>query len=324
MAPSENASLTTADDDREQRPSAAASLEGKARPLCGRDLVLAAPAAIAGVLYAGTAVRLAEVWETDPTYSHGYVVPVISLAFAVLAWKRYGSPVRSEVSRGAFWAGTLEVGLGLVLHAVAWFANFLLLDVLSLVFVVRGTLMALGGREANRGFGFAALFLIFMAPLPNAWYQPLAIAMQQLVSAISTQFLELCGAAVYREGYRIHLPGYTMEVGEACSGLRQLMAVFALSVAIGYFSGRKALYRWTLALLSFPIAIAANCLRVMLTGVIMMLFGAKWAEGVFHTLEGLVIVGLAAVLVVAAAAGLARLDDHYSRRAGPRAAGERA
>lgn len=324
MAPPEDASLTTADDDRELRPSpAGAPLEGKKRPVCGRDLVLVLPAAIAAVLYAETSVRLAEVWETDPTYSHGFVVPGISLAFAVLAWNRYGSPVRSDVSRGAFWTGTLEVALGLALHAVAWFASFLLLDVLSLIFVVRGTLMALGGREANRGFGFAALFLIFMAPLPSAWYQPLAIAMQQLVSAISTQFLELCGAAVYREGYMIHLPGYTMEVGEACSGLRQLMAVFALSVAIGYFSGRKAPYRWALALLSFPIAIAANCVRVMLTGVIMMLFGAKWAEGVFHTLEGLVIVGLAAVLVVAVAAGLARVDDHF-RRAGQRAAGERA
>jgi exosortase len=300
-----------------EAPTRAPSPAGQRHRVRCDLLPLALAAVLIGTLYWQTAVALAAVWNVDPNYSHGFLVPLISLIFALVAWKRFGSPVRRDVGAGAFLLGMLEIALGLVLHAAGWFAGSLLLDVLSLIFVLRGTLLALGGRPANRAFGFAALFLVFMAPLPMAWYQPLAIWMQQVVSAVSAQLLEICGAAVYREGYVIHLPGYAMEVGQACSGLRQLTAIFALAVAIAHFSRRGRLFRGTLVLLSLPIAIAANCARVLTSGVVMMLFGPRWAEGVYHTLEGLAIVGVAAVLVVAAAAGLAHLEDHF-RRAAPR------
>lgn len=284
--------------DRELRP---------AGPL-GTVLALILPAALIAVFYRTTAVELVRIWEIDPNYSHGFVVPVVCLLLGLMAWKSYGPLVRCEIGSGASLVGAIEIAAGLALHLAAWFLGNLLIDVVSMIFVLRGLLLVLGGREVYRRFGFSVLFLIFMAPLPIAWYQPIAIAMQQIVSAISTQVLEICGAAVYREGYFIHLPGYTMEVGEACSGLRQLTAVVALAVVVGHLSGRSRGYRWTLALAAFPIAIAANCFRVLLTGLILMLFGPKWAEGVFHTLEGLVVVGLAAVFLMAVAAGLAWIE----------------
>ncbi len=275
--------------------------------------VLVALAGAIGVIYARAWPELIRVWDIDPNYSHGYIVPVASLAFAWLAWQQAGSPVRRVVGVWPTTKGITEVLVGLALHIPAWFLGNLLLDVLSLICVLRGLLLILGGSEANRAYGFAALFLIFMAPLPMRMYQPLAIMMQQWVSGISTEFLTICNIPAYREGYYIHLPGYTMEVGEACSGLRQLTAVLALSVAIGHLSQKTTLYRWSLALLSVPIAIFANCLRVMITGLILIAFGPEWAEGVYHTLEGLVIVGLAAILVVGAAWGLNKIEDWFKR-----------
>src|SRR5690606_19449647 len=96
----------------------------------------------------------------------------------------------------------------------------------------------------------------------------------------------------------IHLPGYDMEVGAACSGLRQLAAIIALSLAVGQMSGRSRTYKWILGLLSVPIAVVASIIRVTLTGFILLWFGRKWAEGVYHTLEGLAIVGVAAALIL--------------------------
>ena len=311
--------MTTADTRSTDPPAPAIpcadSLSLPAGPL-GTALAALLPVALVAVFYRATAVELVRIWEIDPNYSHGFVVPVVCLLLGFLAWKGYGPLVRREVGWGASLVGTIEVAAGLALHVIAWLLGNLLLDVVSLIFVLRGLLLMLGGREVYRRFGFSVLFLIFMAPLPIAWYQPIAILMQQIVSAVSTQVLELCGAAVYREGYFIHLPGYTMEVGEACSGLRQLTAVVALAVVVGHLSGRSRVYRWTLAVAAFPIAIAANCFRVLLTGVILMLFGAKWAEGVFHTLEGLVVVGLAAVFLMAVAAGLGWIRGGEKSRTG--------
>jgi exosortase len=124
----------------------------------------------------------------------------------------------------------------------------------------------------------------------------------------------LVGVPVYQEGYFLHLPGFTMEIAGACSGLRQLVAIVALGVAIGYLSGRGSVFRWSLGLLAIPIAVAANCLRVVLSGVIIMKAGRDWGEGVFHAIEGLAIIALSAGLLVAAAWGMARLEDKWDRK----------
>jgi exosortase len=268
-------------------------------------------------LYWPTAVELVRVWSVDPNYSHGFIVPVVSLLFAGLAWKRFGIPIRGHVAAGTVTLGAMEILLGLGLHILGWMLGHLLFDVLSLVCVLRGTLLVLGGADANRAFGFAALFLLFMAPLPMAWHQPLAIELQQIVSGLSAYILEACGVATYREGYVIHLSVYSMEVGAACSGLRQLTAVLALGVALGHLANRGAWFTGVLALVSLPVAIVANCARVVITGIIAVLFGPKWAEGVFHTLEGLAVVALAALLIVGVASGLARFHDRWKVKKEP-------
>jgi len=285
---------------------------GKVRP----EVLTAAVAGVVAVFWP-TFHALWQVWEIDPNYSHGFMVPLASLVIGVVAWRRHSAVLQGAVSRADVGLGCGAIAAGIGTHYVAWLAGILLLDVAALVLTLRGAILVLEGRAANRVLGFSTLFLIFMAPLPMAWYQSMAIAMQNLVSAVSAFVLEGMGAAVYREGYFIHLTGYTMEVGQACSGLRQLTAVLALSLAIGYMHGRGAWYCAALGLLSIPIAVAANCVRVILTGVIMMLFGAEWADGVFHTLEGLAIVGVAALMVLGAAWGLGALVDLAGRRRVP-------
>ena len=206
-------------------------------------------------------------------------------------------------------SGALLIGFGLVVHVCMWFMKNLFLDVLSLIIVLRGMVVMWGGMEAARIFNFSILFLIFMAPLPIPWYQPVAIFMQQLVSHVSTATLKLCGMPAYQEGYYIYLPGYTMAVAEACSGLRQLFAILALGVVVGHLSGRGPRFRWIVGLAAIPIAVLANCFRVVCSGFILMAFGPKWAEGFFHVVEGLVIIAISAGLLIALAWGLARLED---------------
>jgi len=270
---------------------------------------VAVAAGIVAAIYGALLGELVHYWEVDPNYSHGFLVPLASLALAARSWRAGARPIRAQVPGPESTLGICLVAGGLLLHFWSAFVGIPLWNVVSLIFVIRGLLMLAGGREATGGFGFAAWFLIFTAPLPAAWYQPLAIFMQDVVSGVSNWFLSCIGIPIYREGYFLHLPGYTMEVGQACSGLRQLTAILALAMAMAYLSGRGLLVRFALVISSVPVAIAANCLRVIVSGLILIGFGRKWAAGTFHTLEGLAIVAVAVAMMLGVAWVLGRLDD---------------
>lgn len=255
--------------------------------------------------------ELARWWGVDADYSHGYLVPLAALYFARRAWGTSGPPWQGHVTPTAAAAGYAVMGLGLAGHVAAWFAAVLLGDVLALIVLLAGMLLVVGGTRALKAYAFSVCFLIFMAPLPPEWYRPLAIGMQQVAAVCSTRMLELCGVPVYQQGNMIFLPDYRMEVGVACSGLRQILAFLALSVAAGEISGRRWGYRLTLAVLSLPTAALANCIRIVATGVIMMMAGKRWAEGVYHTLEGLATAALGLIILLAVAWGLARVEDWW-------------
>ena len=157
---------------------------------------------------------------------------------------------------------------------------------------------------------FATLFLIFMAPLPMSWYLPMAQSMQSLAAIVSEKLLMIAGVPVFREGYILQLPEFTMEVGAACSGLRSLMTVIALAAVISFFgTDRSRWYRWAIVIVSPLVAVAANCIRVVLTGFIAIAIDPKFAQGVYHEAGGMVMVGISALLIVGIASLLRRIDQ---------------
>ena len=262
--------------------------------------------------YWPTLWQMADIWEQDPNYSHGWLIPLISLMFAWRAWHRHGPPIARQVSSHDTTWGGLAIAIGLLLHTAGWLIGNWPLDVASMILVLQGLVLVLGGSGAKREYSVAVLFLIFMAPLPISWYQPLAIAMQQIVSGLSRFVLVTCGVPVYREGFVLHLPGFAMEVGEACSGLRQLTAMLALAVGIGCWNDHSRRFRWILALSAMVTAILANAIRIVLTGFILKWFGQEWASGIFHTLEGLAVLGMSAALLL----GLAHILGAVERARG--------
>jgi exosortase len=273
-------------------------------------------AVLLAITWAPVFAELVRWWSEDADYSHGFLVPLASLYFARRAWIAAGPPWQRCISPPTVTAGLAVMALGLVGHVAAWFAATLLGEVLALMVLLGGMLLIAGGTRALRAYGFAVGFLIFMAPLPPEWYRPLAISMQQMTAVLSTRLLELCGMPVYQQGNVIFVPGYSMEVGAACSGLRQMLAFLAVSVAMGELSGRGWVFRLALAGLALPTAMLANCVRILATAVTMMIGGKQWAEGVYHTLEGLATALIGLLLLLAAAWFLGKAEDRWRRRRG--------
>jgi exosortase len=226
-------------------------------------------------------------WSTDENYSHGFLVPFISLYFANQAAGR--GPVRLSGGVGlGLWLLTcgLLIKLATVVIVVGTLGDLALLVCLS------GICSLLLGIEALQRYWFAIAFLVFMVPLPVALYALIASPLQLIVSQFASIVLNATGVPVLTEGNMMTLPGgVQMFVAEACSGMRQLTGFLALTAAVAYLAQRPAWYRCAVIVSAVPIALTANIARVALTGYIMYFVNPEYASGTYHTIEGLLMLG---------------------------------
>ncbi len=248
--------------------------------------------ALLGFLFWPNLRYLVYVWSNDANYSHGFLVPFISLYFANEAARLGPVADRPATILGAFLLAIAVLGrLTTILVPVG------LVGDLAFLIGLTGVLTLLAGKGALRRYGFALAFLVFMIPLPVHLYTMVANPLQTLVSQVSSALLNAGGIPVLCEGTHMTLPGdVKMFVAEACSGMRQMTGFLALTTAVAYLWPRPVWYRAVLVASSLPIALTANVTRVVLTGIIMNQDPAL-AQGMFHTLEGLLMMGFGLALL---------------------------
>jgi exosortase len=104
--------------------------------------------------------------------------------------------------------------------------------------------------------------------------------------------LTVIGIPVLRSGNLLELPSQTLNVAEACSGIRSLLSLAFLALVYAYFRENRAWVRGLLFLCSVPIAIGANAIRVAVTGVLSEMNNA-WASGIYHEAEGYIVFAIA-------------------------------
>jgi exosortase len=233
------------------------------------------------------------VWTTDENYSHGFLVPLISLYFANQVARRGTVPIR-----GGVWMGSLLLLVALLVRLVTIPLPIAFLGDLALLIALAGSFTVLFGTAALIRYWFAFSFLVFMVPLPIALYSRIASPLQLLASQVASTVMNATGVPVLCEGNKMTLPGgVQMFVAEACSGMRQLTGFLALTAAVAYLSRRPPWYRAVIVASALPIALSANIARVVLTGYIMHFVNPQYALGTFHTLEGLLMMGFGLLLL---------------------------
>jgi exosortase len=232
-------------------------------------------------------------WTTDENYSHGFLVPLISLYFADQATRR--GPVAVKGGGGL---GVAMLIASVLIRLLTIPLPIPFLGQLAFIVGLAGIFGLLFGREALLRYWFAFTFLVFMVPLPVAVYSRLASPLQLLASHVASTVMTATGVPVLREGNHMTLPGgVQLFVAEACSGMRQLTGFLALTTAVAYLSRRPAWYRAVIIFSAVPIALTANITRVMLTGYIMHFLNPEYALGTFHTVEGLLMMGFGLLLL---------------------------
>jgi len=269
-------------------------------------------------LYAGIAPPLVRQWADDDDYTHGFLILPLALYFV---WER-----REALRRIAVQPNLLGVGLlamGLLLLVVGTVGAELFLQRSSLILVLSGLVWLILGTAFLRELLFPIAFLVFMIPLPAVVMNAVAFPLQLFAAQSATFCMQTAGIPVLREGNTIVLSNTTLEVVEACSGIRSLQALLALGAVYGYFTQKAAWKRWALIALSVPIAIAANAFRVAGTGFLAHFIGPEAAQGFYHSFAGWMVFAVAFVLLLGVGTLLGKVPDDLGRgRTMPAASGE--
>ena len=227
-------------------------------------------------------VDLWQTWSDNEDYSHGFfIVPVC----CYLIWKK-GS--REDFSsENSNWLGLFAVLLGLGLYLAGLFSQFRSLAYLSFVFVGWASLFFLFGYQFFKKFGWELFLLVFMLPIPSRLYASITLPLQLVVTKISYVALQLLGIPVYREGNILQLANTTLQVVNACSGLRSILTIIVLAFVMACLFFQKSRYRIVLIAFAVPLAILANFIRVIVIAVFAQYGNTSFIEGTGHTILGL-------------------------------------
>ena len=245
-----------------------------------------------GVVYMNIIPGMVADWYDDPNYSHGFLVPLIAGYFLMQNWPALkSSPLRPSN------AGLLLIIGSLVLLLLGYVGTEYFTMRSSLVFLLAGIVLYWFGWAILRLTSLSIAFLIFMVPLPYIVYDALAFPLKLLVTKASVAALVLLSVPVVREGNIIMFPQTVLEVADACSGLRSLMSLVTLAVALAFLNHKTALKRTILICSAVPVAIVTNMFRVITTGVLANQYGSAVAEGFFHEFAGFAVFALAMVIL---------------------------
>lgn len=237
------------------------------------------------IMYLPILIDLVSDWYVDPNYGHGFLIIPVS---AWLIWRKRAVLRTIPLETGKW-------GLPIIIAALALFivgtagAEFFTTRV-SMVILLFGITLYMAGPRFVREIWFAFFFLLFMIPVPYIIYYSATFPLQLLGSKIAAGVLGVIGIPHLRQGNIIHLPdNYSLEVAEACSGLRSLVTLLALGALLAYLTLKTKWKAITLFLATVPIAIAANIFRITVTAIGAYGISRKVAEDVLHELSGTIV-----------------------------------
>ncbi|MGA1863744.1 MAG: exosortase/archaeosortase family protein [bacterium] len=249
-------------------------------------------AALFLVLYYPIILSMVMDWKINDNYSHGYLIPAIA---GYMIWS-----IRKEfedLKIGPNNWGIIVIFVGLFQLIISRIGSEFFLQRLSMIVVLFGIFLFMAGKPITKKFSFPILYLIFMIPIPAILWNKIAFPLKLFASFLATNIINSLGITILRRGNIIYLANMTLEVVDACSGLRSLTSLLALSAAFAFFTKHSKFKKWLLFLSAVPIAILTNIIRLTLTAGFASKYGEKVAEGFLHGFSGMMVFFLGLLLL---------------------------
>lgn len=264
------------------------------------------------LLYSLPFAALVRDWLNDADAGHGLLL--VPLAMIICYRRGLVSEPRQQMV-----LGTLIVALAVMLTYIAQLAAELFVLRASMVLALAGLVICAFGVAQIKRWLMPAMLVILSIPLPAVVLATIALPLQLRASEIGAAMLRWRHVPVLLDGNIIRLPGHTLFVTEACSGLRSLSALLALGLLMGSMALVTPIGRIAILLLSVPVAIVVNGIRVFLTGFLVFFVSPNAGKGFMHVTEGwllfIVAFGALGVLTMLAARTEQWIQATRARRA---------
>ena len=245
------------------------------------------------LIYWQVFARLVDAWWNDGNYSHGFFI--IPLA-AYFAWARRDR-LRAAVERPT-WLGLVVFAGSILVLMAGLLGSELFISRISLIGAIAGIVLFLYGWRHLKVLALPLAFLLLMIPIPAIILNQITMPLQLFASRVGAGALTACSIPVLREGNVLVLANTSLEVAEACSGIRSLISLITLGIVYGYFTDTRLWARLAIVASTLPVAILANGARVAGTGIAAHWWGPTAAEGFFHEFSGWVVFMSALVMIL--------------------------
>jgi exosortase D (VPLPA-CTERM-specific) len=228
---------------------------------------------------------LLRAWSV-PEYSHGPLIPVLSLLLFLRQLKSVPEnpgPVRDR------WVGVVVVAVALAVATMGKLANIDDVVIYATIIWVGGVLLISFGWNVGKHFWPPVLHLVYMLPLPDTLYIKMTNHLQLISSEIGVWILRLFNVPVFLQGNIIDLGVLKLHVADACSGLAYLFPILSFSYIFAVLYKGPIWHKAILLISAVPITILMNSVRIAMAGVIANVWGVSWLEGFTHFFEGWVV-----------------------------------
>ena len=227
-------------------------------------------------------------------WGHSFVIPLIA---GYMVWQRRERILRTPAV--IFWPATVPFVLGILMYAYTLFlVRNHMLQGMSMILCLGSLILLMLGARVFRYLFLPIAYLVLMITIAEGIMLAVTFKLQLLASQGSWLMLNLIGSPF--DWFSVDIDGNTlmiltsegetlpMNVAEACSGMRMVVAFYALAIAVALLGSSQWWQRIALVLLAGPVAVFMNMVRVTVLGLL-MLVNPKLAEGDAHTMIGTIL-----------------------------------
>lgn len=263
---------------------------------------------LTAILYGSVLADLATDWWTEPNLSYGLLIPPLALYIAWVGRSATLAIQPESDSRGLF-----LIAASCVLYILGKLGSEFFLPRISFVLLIAGIIWTFWGLRRARHLTFPLLLLGTMVPLPVIVYNMLAAPLQLLASSMATSIAQFAGTSAYRDGNIITLANMSLGVEQACSGLNSLSSLVIASIVLSFTQFQRPFTRFVLIVLSVPLAISVNIVRVTGTAILAD-HNEKFARGFYHSFSGWLVFVFGLISLYAASVVLKKIAGRFHQQ----------
>ena len=249
-----------------------------------KTILLLVTIAIVILLYHNNLYWLASKWIDDPDYSHGPLIPLISL---YIGWLKRDKLLKIKEKDGSLF-GLAVITFAVILQIASIRAEVNLTSSYSFIITIYGIILTFYGKEVTKELLFPVAYLLFMVPFLGFFIEPISNKLKLLSAYLSAKIIYLAGVSVFREGVTLSFSSGSIEVADPCSGIRSIISLVALGTIFAYFTKTSFVKKIFLVISTIPLAVLGNLSRIIFTGL-MTNAGVDVTTEFVHTLAGLLV-----------------------------------